>query len=355
MNTTETYGQPWKQQYNINTHQNNSFVSYFNRDDKYFPFDICRPSLAVTNNKIILIGGLLQDKPSNTVFICNLNEYNNIESFSTGCSLPENIVDCELLVRNNFLYTIGGINEHGPITNIYRAPIDVNGNIGLWTKVSELPTPIKHVKTFIFKNRIYVFGSQLKEFSFQRHYHATIDKDGSIGEWTIDKIPNNEHVDHINFREGELALVGNYVYLIGCKEDGRRKYDIVKGTLDDNANFVNWEFLPGIPFEVTRPNAVVLNNRLYIFCHTDIENSEGIKERNNCLISCIIYEDGYLGNMHYEHNYIPSLGDNLNVCLLKDKLYVFGYTGMCSYKDQDRVICELRLKSDYSDYSKFYA
>lgn len=67
------------------------------------------------------------------------------------------MVDCELLVRNNFLYTIGGINEHGPITNIYRAPIDINGNIGLWVKVSELPIPIKHVKTFIFKNKLYVF------------------------------------------------------------------------------------------------------------------------------------------------------------------------------------------------------
>ena len=29
---------------------------------------------------------------------------------------------------------------------------------------------------------------------------------------------------------------------------------------------------------------------------------------------------------------VSTRGDNLNVCLLKDKLYVFGYTGMCSYK-----------------------
>lgn len=351
------YGKPWKQQYNFNLYKNNNLNEVTINNSTKLPFNVFKSSIAILNNNIILIGGTVFDKVSSSVFIINMSENSKVsESYTTGCSLPEPLVEHDVILKDKVIYTIGGFNGKEYTTKIYGNELDEDGNLTTWKLKGTLPKAIKGVKSFVYKDYIYVFGSQVEYSRFNVYFKGRIDKNKKITDWVMITIAANSYNEEYNLRDfgyGDIAIIKNMVYLIGIVDPNNpAKMGTLRGIILDNGDIDQWDLFDDVGEKLINPNTIVTNNRLYIISNIHEKKDDKVENVETVLISSIIYEDGSLGRFNYENITDVSPSDNLNVFLIKDNVFLFGFNELVT-RDQDNICSRIRLKADHSNYIEF--
>jgi len=198
-------------------------------------------------DKVYTIGGLLygdfqdivfgQIKDSNSVFYVN--------------NIPVPTGFFTSVIFNGFIYVLGGIDDSWITSKVHRAKLNLDGSIERWKTVGDLPFPMAHMCSFIYKNKVYIVGG------------ANISGESSMVFSTRDLTDNYswKQVGNIPIYliDAGCVVVNDTLYILGGKSKDKYnksvfKCNIVSGKLE------NWTEDTSLPFNVINPEVLFEDN-----------------------------------------------------------------------------------------------
>ena len=169
----------------------------------------------VWNGRIYVIGGWNGYHRKNTIYIADINTTDgSIGGWRVNpTSLPRGYEQMGVVVHDDVkrVYLTGGWRP--PLDIVYSAPInEVDGNIGPVRSEPQLPKALASVRTVLIGDDIYVVGGRIglgDEIAEKMVYKATIEEDGTLGDWTeLQSIPEGR-------AEHSLVTLHGRIYVIG--------------------------------------------------------------------------------------------------------------------------------------------
>lgn len=212
----------------------------------------------ITRNKVIIALG------SSTTYIqvltANITSSGTIDTFTFDTVYsPGALLDFEFIAVKNKVYIIGGGGESGYTKNpgIYSANVNMNGTIGAFQKVGDLPTNQSRGRCVVTKNKIYYIGGYTANPTC---YLANINADGTLGTWsslTTADLPGW-------FHSFETLVTKNRLYLIGgVTGSGTRNNNVYSAAIDSNGDLGGWSIVGVTPFPTNYPStALVVKNKI---------------------------------------------------------------------------------------------
>ena len=165
----------------------------------------------VTKNRVYLLGGYVNGSTSATaaVYTAPINADGTLGTWTTGTSLPDTVYGSQAIVTQNRVYLLGGIVNSSPSATVYTAPINADGTLGAWTTGTSLPATVDRSQAIVTSNRVYLLGGIVNGSSSSTVYTAPINADGTLGPWTTGtSLPAT--VDR-----SQAIVTSNRVYLLG--------------------------------------------------------------------------------------------------------------------------------------------
>lgn len=168
-------------------------------------------------------------------------------------------------ITKNKVFLIGGF-VNGVLSNkTYSADIDSEGVIGAWSDTgNDLPVAMVDCATIITKTRVYIVATNEENHpnNTDRIFFSEIQPDGTLGLWQ-----DNPQPFPTTTRGGLVCVYDNYVYvqrLQGTSQTASR--EIFKATIDEQGilgEFTGTSKL--IPSFLWFPELCVIKNKLYLF------------------------------------------------------------------------------------------
>ena len=145
------------------------------------------------------------------------------------------------VIANGYVYVIGGNDGTNATSTVYRAKISRTGELSAWTTLDPLPGPRSHQAAFVDNGAIYlvagIAGNPMGDAKpLGDILRATINKDGSLGEWkTVSQLD-------AAFATHAAVVHEGYLYVIGGVEDNKTMSDrVVRATLNKDGTLGTWE------------------------------------------------------------------------------------------------------------------
>lgn len=244
---------------------NGSISSWTN--NALFPTALIFHSVAKKDNHTYILGGREENPGSpldfvNKVFLGNANQ-SSLTNWLQQPLLPKKSGVGAAAIVGNRIYYAGGFNSSGYIKDIYMAQINVDGTLGAWTKVGDLPYPMIGFNLLEYKNNLILlggYGYTPASTYFKQVYHATVNPaDGSLSAWqTTSPFPEAQYRSHM-MRVGDTILsVGGY--------NGSNTIDKVYHTTVHNDGTVDgWQLSSNhLPNPVHGGAMALVNSYLYL-------------------------------------------------------------------------------------------
>ena len=242
-------GQPWKQQYADNQTQTGDITGWTLGTS--LPGGLAHSSAIVTKSRVYLLGGHLGSSPVSTVYTAVINSDGTLGAWEAGTSLPVTLEGSQAILTRNRVYLLGGVSLS--YRNwVYTAPVDENGIIGTWSADTGLPAALGRSQAVVTKNRIYLIGGNTGAGPVGYVFTAPISEDGIIGTWAWDtSLPGVLGL-------GQAVVTENRVYIFG-------KLAAYMAPIDEEGIIGTWTAVgvPAVSFEESQ--AVVTENTVYFF------------------------------------------------------------------------------------------
>jgi hypothetical protein len=146
---------------------------------------------------LYIIGG--QDAEGttvSTVFVGHVDLAGEVTEWAATRPLPQPLLAARAVVFRGFLYVAGGAAaDSAPIAKVYRAAVDVDGTLGEWTELPDLPGPTAFHEFVSFGPFLYVMGGDASPVDPVRASLSGGETDGT-------------YVGRINLRNGDLTAAG---------------------------------------------------------------------------------------------------------------------------------------------------
>jgi hypothetical protein len=114
--------------------------------------------------------------------------------------------------NDGYVYILGGVSavDGQPESTIYRAAVQSDGNLGVWSTITPLPQPIHSTGAVIFRSWLYIAGGATNDHQpVSSVYRARIDSLGLIGEW--EELPSLPSARAYH----KFSSFGGYLYAVG--------------------------------------------------------------------------------------------------------------------------------------------
>lgn len=168
----------------------------------------------VTKDRVYLLGGYINGAASSTVYTAPINTDGTIGSWVTGTSLPGTLYLGQMAVTKNRVYLLGGLINGAVSSTVYTAPINTDGTLGTWTTGTSLPGIIYQAQVLVTRSKVYMIGGYINGVAAATGYSAPINADGTIGTWTTGTtLPASVYVS-------QVVAVKNRIHLIGGASAG---------------------------------------------------------------------------------------------------------------------------------------
>ncbi len=175
-------------------------------------------AVVVANDVIYMIGGIDGRDFVNTTEYAKIHKDGSLGPWQPGSPLIEARGFTEAVAHNGFIYVVGGgngPNGHNLLHTVERARILANGSLGPWLKQSEMQVGRRCSKALATDKKIYAFGG-FGGVMLDTVESAEFLPDGSLGEWKLEPeimtVPR-----YIN----SVKKVGDIAYAIGGHEQDR--------------------------------------------------------------------------------------------------------------------------------------
>ena len=128
----------------------------------------------VTKTQVYLLGGRINGASSSTVYTAPINLDGTLGAWTTSTSLPGTVYYSQAIVTKNRVYLLGGIINNASSSTVYTAPINLDGTLGTWTTSTSLPGTVYASQAVVTKNRVYLLGGYTSNGSSSTVYTAPI-------------------------------------------------------------------------------------------------------------------------------------------------------------------------------------
>ena len=116
----------------------------------------------VTNNRVYLLGGDVNGSDSSTVYTATINPDGTLGAWTTSTPLPATVYASQAIVTKTQVYLLGGIINDSPSSTVYTAPINPDGTLGAWTtSTSSLPATVYASQAIVTKTQVYLIGGYI--------------------------------------------------------------------------------------------------------------------------------------------------------------------------------------------------
>lgn len=247
-------GKPWMSQYSYNTTQNTSVITW--QTETSLPFNVSLHQIVMTKNYAYLLGGWDGTTNLNTIYRASINDSGIMGAWTNQGTLPDNISQSQALIIAGTLYLIGGRNNSGRVSTVYKCDINEDGTLGTWSLHNNLPYILALTQGIVTGNRVYLLGGVDATGTTNKTLYAEVDAEGVIGEWVQGPVlPGN--ISH-----SQAVLTKNRVYLLGGWNGSAVISTGITATIDQNGVIGTWSSIT-LPFGLTLPQVVVVRNRIY--------------------------------------------------------------------------------------------
>ena len=197
-------------------------------------------AVVVANDIVYLIGGIDGQDFMNTTEYARIKKDGSLGTWLPGSRLQEARGFTEAIVRDGFIYVVGGGNGpygHNLLRTVERARIFSDGSLGPWQKQSDMQVTRRCSKAIATDKKIYSFGG-FGGVMLDTVESAEFQPDGSLGEWHLEPeimtLPR-----YIN----SIKMVGNRVYAIGGHEQERGVgiTSVEMSQLDKDGTLQKWQ------------------------------------------------------------------------------------------------------------------
>jgi hypothetical protein len=291
----------------------------------------------VTKNTVYVLGGnSAPSTSSSTVYKAQINADGIIGTWSTGTSIPANLVASQLIATKNRVYLLGGYNTTS-LNTIYSAPIleglndyssyyaedTVNytypgsgkpwetqyhfnttqaGDITGWTTSATNAVTISIHATIVTKNRVYVGGGS----AGQVMYTAPINSDGSLGAFTSlgNVLPGSTSYT-------TAVVTKNRAYIIG----GTGANTMFTAVINADGTLGTWSTVSGTPVAFSYPSVFITKNKLYVVSGSGSGTGVYYATINN---------DGTLGGWRQSPFNFPVTTNLGRALVTKNRVYIIG-------------------------------
>ena len=219
---------------------------------------------AAYNGFMYLLGGQIHNGQGSSinadVYFAPINSDGTLGTWTTTTSLPTPTVDHTALAYNGYLYLIGGYtpSTSNTTSNVFRATINANGSIGVWTATASLPVATGRAATTIYGNHMYSFGGYTTAAS-PNVYVTTINADGSLGTWSsLTSLPSNAQNTTAAAYNGFVYVIGGYV---GTGNTGA----VYSAAVNTDGTLGTWNTVSSLNNGTDTASSVVANGYLYEF------------------------------------------------------------------------------------------
>ena len=243
-------GTPWKQQYSFNTSQSTDITGWGAKGT--LPGILGYSQAVVTNSRVYLLGGTTGTRVS-TVYTAPINADGTLGTWTTGTSLPIAVMLSHAVIIQSFVYLLGGEISSGAISTIYRANINLDGTLGPWTNVGNLPSVLKGAQDVIIGKRLYLLGGNNTTI-----FSTIINSDGTLGTWTTStSLPGI-------VGNSQAIVTNSRVYLLGGHNGSSYVSTVYTAPINPDGTLGTWTTSTSLPGVLGYSQAIVTNSRVYL-------------------------------------------------------------------------------------------
>lgn len=288
----------------------------------------------------ISAGKLNSDIPGGVLDTTKAFQYNFESTFTNlpdsltweqTTDLPDASGWSQYIVYKNFVYKFGGYNVVGSNStvslNVYRAPLNENGEVGTWELIGTTPTFISRVINI--KDKIWIIGGIYSSGAPQKvSWYTSIKEDGTFETWTQGPTP-------LEYPSSTNCIVYNRLYTFGGW-DGTNYHKSIQisdiqpdGTL---SNFYKSEV--SFPFNMNGATIFAYGNKIFIIPGYNRETLV----YSNLIYSCVVNDNGTISTPKAE-KVVGTTGYVHASFILGTKLYLVGGTdtGTSTYSNKVSV------------------
>ena len=335
-------GQPWRQQYQINSNQSDKIINW--QPESALLYNAIYYSTAiVTKNRVYLCGGW-NGTYTNGVFTAPINSDGTLGTWAVGTALPGTLAASQAIVTKNRVYLIGGTIGNAAsnqVGTIYTAAINSDGTLGSWVTDTSLPGALSFSQAIVTKNRVYMLGGRDQISWVSTVYTAPINSDGTLGAWTTGtSLPSV-----VSYTQA--AVIKNRVYLFGGW-DGTTSYATVyTASINSDGTLGVWTISTSLPKPVSEAQVIVMKNRVYLLGGWSVTTGYSSE-----IYSSAINADGTLGTWTMDANLPVALSES-QVIATKNHVYLLG--GRISNGSRTDIVYSVPISGSENDYSVYYS
>ena len=250
----------------------------------------------LVNNRVTGFGGYGTSAALATTVTAPVDNDGAIGSWSYGSALPEARYSGMAVVLKDRVYYLGGINSIGTtVATVYSAPVDSDGNVGSWTTMASLPAPVHSGHLCVIKNTLYIFGGYTSAGVYAAYMKATINSDGTLGDWTFSSWTYNGSASCYG---GKTVVKNSHVFIFGATNSSGTIISPVYAPIDSLGNVGTWATMTyGPPTPVRLSTAIVTSSRVYLVGGVDGTSA------SVAAVSYCVYDGG---KNSYEEYYRPA-------------------------------------------------
>ena len=213
----------------------------------------------VTNNRVYLLGGLINSIDSSIVYTAPINPDGTLGTWVTDTPLPGAVYLSQSIVTNNRVYLLGGWSNGTYSFTVYTAPINTDGTLGAWVINTPLPVAVTYSQAIVTNNRVYLLGGNINNVISSAVYTAPINPDGTIGTWVIDTpLP-------VTIINSQAIVTNNRVYLLGGTINSYSSTTVYTAPINPDGTLGAWVTNTPLPRMPIYPQVILTNSRIYIF------------------------------------------------------------------------------------------
>ena len=225
--------------------------------------------------------------------------------FSETINLPQALLSHTAIIYQNRIYVSGGVSDTGGIrgnggflNNVYySAEINADGTLSEWKVANNMPEflGLGLHSSVVYNGVIYVLGGTNMFGPRDVVYYASVNSDGSLGEWKSTTPMPNKLMAH------SAALYNNRIYVLGgiIRSVGATS-DVFWAEILSDGTIGKWQRTTPLPHHLFGHKSVIMGNRIFVIGGTDahtLYNGDGSAPSgvSSEIYSSEILSDGNLG------------------------------------------------------------
>ena len=175
------------------------------------PVNLHRSSAIVTSSRVFLLGGNNGSAAINTIFSAVIQTDGTLGAFTSVGTLPSNLSHSSVAVTQNRVFLLGGWNGSATINTIHSAVIQADGTLGAFTAVGTLPTVLAHSSVLVTTSRVFLFGGYTHASNTANIFSALINTDGTLGAFTVTgSLPSVQNNTPVIATSSRVFLLGGW-------------------------------------------------------------------------------------------------------------------------------------------------